>query len=958
MATKQIITPSELRNPDGLSKDHINAIIHYLGRLKELDPQAAMRAVRYVVNGGDEEILLKLGGMKKAAEALLLGGVSYGSPKWEQLQHAAKERAAIFRSATETPGVWIRLGQVFDAIRRAAGSALQTPPGWPSWLVTLVVEVIAAFHAERHEKSQFTWTVSQLEAILAHAELPADLLARAYLDQQAVNLLQGGPYYYGDKHSAFTGWDSYLAKHVPVVREALARQEANHRLYVLRTLGEMHFDFSRVVDLLVQLGTSSSKTVRDAVLPLLSGCAEQARPLIEGVLANGDASERNEAALLLWRVGGRETAAVLQQRLANEPSERVKQTIEKLLAAPEELSAEDARQLTDSLPPVRIELGEVELPAEAKTGLREFFDKAWQQAMSNYQKQMEQWLSPDRPKWMSKPSEPVPVSAALLEELCRFVEGKTNEWNKNPTTGSNEWNEKLLIRGYAWQGGLGDWLMPPGIKLIHVVRLDYAAGILERHGDQLWWREQRNLEAYRGQCKELFGLRELDAAVATLPECKPTMIARTYLSNNDYTNICDWEPDAIWPLFAEHPEVLHEILVPKKGPSSAHDYSLSTKRQNVFKVLAMFPQLPAGFIPLLWDIALGEAKSDRAPAQAALATVPNKAEKVLVALARWQANHPRRRRRMAGQDRRPVGDRATQGSRAQGETGGRQGRDDDGPRSRSAPTCRSSSTAMPCLPRRRRGWRRSGLVAWSGCRWIVCRRCTGRTTAQAVDPRIVQWWVVQSIQQKSPVCGSAAAPLPGHVPQARDGGAGQVRADQLDRPGHAHALARGGGGRGPEGNRQAMGACTASINTGSTTTRANKDNLYRELFTTFANKFLGSAIEEKGMLAIVAAAGDARVRQAVRAVHPQVVRQPPGAVQGAWSKCWRGLASAGHSGAAGVGQPLPHQGRAARPPASMCRRWPTARAGPSTSWPTAPSPTPASSGPRTRPASRSAARRP
>src|SRR6185437_16682378 len=123
--------------------------------------------------------------------------------------------------------------------------------------------------------------------------------------------------------------------------------------------------------------------------------------------------------------------AVLQQRLTEEPSERVKQTIEKLLAAPEELSAEDSRQLTESLPPVRIELGEIELPEEAKTGLREFFEKAWQQAMSDYQKQLEQWSSPDRPKWMNKPSEPLAVTTKELDELCHFVEGKSNKFEQD-----------------------------------------------------------------------------------------------------------------------------------------------------------------------------------------------------------------------------------------------------------------------------------------------------------------------------------------------------------------------------------------------------------------------------------------------------------------------------------------------------------------------------------------------
>src|SRR5207245_2091799 len=51
-----------------------------------------------------------------------------------------------------------------------------------------------------------------------------------------------------------------------------------------------------------------------------------------------------------------------------------------------------------------------------------------------------------------------------------------------------------------------------------------------------------------------------------------------------------------------------------------------------FKVLAMFPRLPPDFIPLLWDLALGDSKADRPLAQTALATVPDKASRIQVAL--------------------------------------------------------------------------------------------------------------------------------------------------------------------------------------------------------------------------------------------------------------------------------------------------------------------------------------
>src|SRR5262245_14537335 len=167
MATKQVVKPAELKNRDGLSKDHLGALIKYLGRLEAVDEGLAAHSVRYVVDGGDEDVLLRLGGVKEAALALRLGGASQ-SVNWSQLQAAAKERAGLWRPDPNVdPGVWVRLAQVFDAARRAGGAAVQTPEGWPTWLVTLVAEIVSAWvHSDGSERDRAAWPLPALEAVL------------------------------------------------------------------------------------------------------------------------------------------------------------------------------------------------------------------------------------------------------------------------------------------------------------------------------------------------------------------------------------------------------------------------------------------------------------------------------------------------------------------------------------------------------------------------------------------------------------------------------------------------------------------------------------------------------------------------------------------------------------------------------------------------------------------------
>src|SRR5436309_2476613 len=128
MATKQVVKPSGLQNPDNLDKDYFNALIGYLGRLKEVDPQVALRTIRYVINGSDEDVLLTLGGLKDAAEALELGGVST-MYNYDRARNATRARARLLRPGTPVaPGVWVRLAHVFEAAYRAAGKVPAMPP--------------------------------------------------------------------------------------------------------------------------------------------------------------------------------------------------------------------------------------------------------------------------------------------------------------------------------------------------------------------------------------------------------------------------------------------------------------------------------------------------------------------------------------------------------------------------------------------------------------------------------------------------------------------------------------------------------------------------------------------------------------------------------------------------------------------------------------------------------------
>ncbi len=827
----------DLTNPDKLGSDFLKAAGKLCARLATLDEATAVETLRYLVDDSSDRVLLTLGGMKGAADALMLGNhaasVAYGLR-----ETAAKERAELFRRGSMgTPAVWIRLGHVLEAIERATGTTFQVPDGWPAWLKVLFTAIVVAWSEQDYAKRTPGWTLDELEAILCAAGLPEDLVARTCLDQQAMQVLNSGfGYYFGGLNNGFSGWGGYLTRHLEVVRAALALEGAAHQGYVLRTLKEAEFDFAPVTDLLVQIATGPSKTSRDAALPLLGSCRDVARPLIEKALVEGDASCRNEATQLLWRLYGNEAAEYLRRHLAGESSERVKQSIEKLLAAPAEGSEEAARALVASLPPLTLELGQVDLPEEAKAGLRQYFHKGWEEATQHYEAQLKQWNSPERPSWMSKPVKPEPLPPKQLDKVIRFVEGKDNDAKVS---------EGLP---YTWgDRPLGDWLAPPGVRLIHVMRLCLALGFFSFH----WWRRDRDLEDYRSRCRPPFGLRELDAVVAMLPDGSAGKIAEHYLSNNAYRRFADWEPEAIWPVFAEQPEILRAILDPsaqKTSPAGADS------RRNAFQVLGWMPRLPPGFIPLLWDIALGDSKAERPLAQAALHSIPDKASRILVALADGRQMVRAAAAEWLGR----LGETVAVGPLRQAlrkekyevvkgvmlTALDRLGGDVNEFLDRNALL---AEAVAGMAKKRPKGMEWVPLDTLPALHW--------QDSGEPVDPRIVQWWLVQAIQQKTPAAGPLlrryldlcrtheAEGLARYVLSAWLARNTTVRPHE-----EAAALAR----KDADGRWQAYSQHSYWLDH----YKNDKENLYRERLQQYSTQYLGSAVNEKGLLAVTAAAGD------------------------------------------------------------------------------------------------------
>lgn len=857
----------KIKNPHGLHKELLDDFVDFLSPLLEADEATAAKIMAYVVDGEESDFILSLSG--NSAAALALGYTRSGSTNYTHMQHLLKQRQKVLMSShlsKSTPNcVIIRLAETLDALARAGSCAASYPSEWPSWLGCLVMET-ACVRAYSPTSGGKAWSVLSIEKLLQDAKLQPDLVLFPLLGMGDPSHFRTVNYYVYQSTPANQAYDDmgeYCNKHWTSIKNLFTSLPSDKRINLIDRLMKENFDFSLLLDLLAEYACGSSKVARDKALQALLSCRDKAKPLLEQTLVNGNASERHEAVTALWRLFGADTTDLLNQRLQVDNSDRVKQTIEKLLA-----SGGQADEAIDDLQlewqPIVVPTGELPLGDVVKEKVRALFSKAHEAQMRNYEQQLKRYEAPDRPSWMKEPGKPTPAPEEILQRIFDFVEGRSvGSIGTAAVTVLVELPNVQPYLGYS-STLAGDWAAPPAMQLIHVVRLahalrrlNYTPGVqpesIGNYGN-FWWGDRSTLDAFRSNCHPPVGLRELDAAVAALPGASSGLIARAYLSfNSKWQSFCDWEDESVWPIFAEHPQYLLDVLRPQT--TDATNWHLSTQRTNAFKILSMFPAVPAHFVPLLWEIALGETKAERGLAQKALDKLPGKAPKVIVALKDGKQGVRAAAAEWLGTIKdvtaiEPLKDafkkeknEVVKGVIMHALDALKANVDEFLNRDELAAEAKAGLAKK--LPK--------------GAEWVpldTLPKVHWDDTGAQVPADVVRWWVVQSVQQKSPVCGPV---IRKYLSLCKKKDANQLARYILSAwIGHDTATAS-----------QEEAAAKARVEADKNwaawshyphfaqSYNNDKENYYKSLVQLYSGTLINSAIDQKGMLALASASGDA-----------------------------------------------------------------------------------------------------
>ncbi|MDQ3623145.1 MAG: DUF4132 domain-containing protein [Verrucomicrobiota bacterium] len=586
-------------NKAGLPEPMVELLAHDFEQLEQSWPGLPERVLRYVLDDDSPAVLGELAANDGCGVALGLT-----SSKADYYKPVVKPRTLFFQQVeSDDAALFLRLAKVYDAASRQPrqylfgvfGSGLE-------WLEAFLWEAsnLPKSSSATDGQSCRSVTAALLEQMLALDEKPTDLIVKAVFAGRAsywvtLRLIRW-----------IAGLDERIVRHRAVVDAALASPDFQQRIETLTLLNELSAQIEPFADAIAALAVSSSKLVRQAAAPLVRKASAMMVPLIEAKLESGTPDERAAAARLLWKLEGESRRGFLEARLAAEKTKRVADGLRELLAA-NAAGFEDALAVSP-LPPVEINapLGEETLAA-------------WRAAFAEINKGLARLAkSPPRYHIQGKLE---PVNAQLIDEAFQRLQAPLPE---------NVATLPPQLLGITWETeakALIAFWRRPELRPIHLLRFGILMDSLSScNGTWPIFREWFNW------CLEQFhdthpgtGMREVAAAFSAVG-LSPETPGRVQLSRFSQS-VFAWPAEEVWPYWAEHLDLLAEYLQP-----DSEDVLLSDVDANALDVIALFPQLPARFLPVLWQLALGAGRAHWAAAQRCLERVPDKLERVIDAL--------------------------------------------------------------------------------------------------------------------------------------------------------------------------------------------------------------------------------------------------------------------------------------------------------------------------------------
>lgn len=639
----------KMRRRAGAPKGTPAELFDALRVLKASSPELFQRVLAYVLEGADAMVVSEIAGASDDLVFSLLGWpgeiggthstthpaselaarIDKADRGWSPVDSEAARRLLHERIVVLRPDQVVRLGRVLIAARRSKPQPRTSAAG-PDWLPCLLVDALDPrdhIYSRDTERTvpwlaehRTTWTpvfiVSLLESDGFETEEAVSITLATAFDR--ANL---GSYWYRppiDNLSRLAGTPEFVVAHRKRLRELVSDFTADGRREVIELTRRHPETLLPLLDVLAILLRDTSKGVRGdaihalSVLPaaqqlelfeplLLSAPAVAIADVIGAVSRIGDGSGAVERALAA--TDGAKGAAIARRR------EMLQTALERLraVAAP---AAEAADEIT--VPPyVR--------PAEPDLG-DDFVTQTRQRlavVLAELRKRAAMPLEPKATTWEKDDRKAAITHSAILS---RVTEADIRAFAAYLSRGGavpelvTEFNHRRFAGSFT------------GLTVLQAFRL-HATGHGGDGTTQIpWWAISEDTAGGFDH-----DLRELaDAAARVGFDAVTTDVARLCFTH--YGNGLDrFAEEHIWPFFVEHSNLLADVLT-SKGTWMRYGAS-SDDIATALTILGMMPSIPGHLVAPVVDLALGAGKSNRLAAQKVLETRPGAVALAVGALA-------------------------------------------------------------------------------------------------------------------------------------------------------------------------------------------------------------------------------------------------------------------------------------------------------------------------------------
>ena len=570
----------------------------------------------YVLDGTSPEILIKLNQLESEKAAILLdkpgtidwwwGGNNFDTKPYTKLiRQGMNARHKLYSQVGDgiTAPQIARFAKVLAAACQDVNIKLITQE-LPSWVIYLLGDAfVKTFESVRDGKLEFRehWNYHLLaDLVEKETDKPANALLYAVFDRHHLS-----DYHYDNLNRLFAipGFKEYLLNEQSFIKQTLIKNlSAAGQIQLINILGKDPEFYTPFADILVLLATSPLKTVRQAAEPTIAILpAGSVKTHLAHILLEGTPKQRTQAADLFARIG--QDRDILEDALKTETSKAVIKSIESAISRFTVMdTASDIDQV--ELPPL-IELIDTALPESAKTILANNFSEMLLKAKENAEREIEG--NKNQKNTYSWAQRHYKEFKKLNENDSRQILDKLNSGNGVIT--SNEYN---IVKFKEKITNLPEFTLFHALRLVssnktQVNNFSYFHIVREVPARILGNLELRQLEVALDQChfkdpKRLiadFCLRSYASGLTLFPNAAQ-----------------------IWPFFVQNSDYLAEALglMPQQANQRSYQEYDAT---NAINILATMPVIPPRFIPRIMELALGENKTHRLNAQTLLETLPN-----------------------------------------------------------------------------------------------------------------------------------------------------------------------------------------------------------------------------------------------------------------------------------------------------------------------------------------------